>query len=91
MITVQTGFGYYRGKLTGQIVCKACLPAGDHELPDDYEYVEVADQKELDLITVYTDPAESLKRQQETLVQERIRQTAIFALIIEGKLPAGYK
>jgi len=89
-ILVETGFGFYRdGK--GNVIAKAQLPPGQHELKDDLIYVEVNSQADLDAIEIYTDPAVIEKRENETKIQNEIRAAAIQRLKDKGELPAEYK
>lgn len=49
MITVTTGFGYFKDS-ENKIFAKAILPPGQHPIKAGYTYTEVADQAALDLI-----------------------------------------
>ncbi|MBW8035867.1 MAG: hypothetical protein FVQ79_09605 [Planctomycetes bacterium] len=86
---VKTGFGYYEDA-AGRIFSKAELPAGDHNLRDGLEYIEVADKAALDALDVYVDPADIEKRDNENKIQKRMREIAIDQLKAEGGLPADY-
>lgn len=89
-ILVKTGFGYYQDQ-AGHIVRKAQLPPGSHNLADGLIYVEVQDQAELDAIQVYQDPADIIAAENESKIQNKIRQTAIDTLIAEGELPPDFE
>ena len=54
-IQVNTGYGYL--VKDGNIIVKEKLPAGKHQVKDEYDYVEVFDQTALDAVQVYTPPA----------------------------------
>jgi len=89
-IKVITGFGYFRDD-QDRIVAKAQLPPSDHPIRDGFNYVEVADQDELDAVEVYEDPAATLKHEQEQKITDKMRAIAIEALKEAGELPADYK
>lgn len=82
---VITGFGYIKDN-KGNIIAKAQLPAGEHPLEVGYEYVEVADFAALTAVSLYRDPNEVKAKNDEKLIQQKIRQLAIDALRAEGKL-----
>ena len=90
LITVKTGFGYFKDG-AGNAIAPAQLPAGDHPLQDDLDYVEVADQAALDAVTIWQDPNQAAKQANEKKITDKIRADAIAALIATGDLPAGYK
>jgi len=89
IITVVTGFGYYKDK-NGRVVCKAMLPPGEYPLGDDYEYVEVADHTALDQLEFDVDPIDLQKQQTEILINQKTRELAIAQLKDEGKLPVDF-
>jgi hypothetical protein len=86
---VITGFGYIKDD-KGNIIAKAQLPAGEHTMKAGFEYVEVADSAALEAVAIYKDPAVIQQGQNEKLIQDKIRQTAIDALKSEHALPADY-
>ncbi len=88
-IIVKTGYGYYREQ-QGHIVSKAILPPGEHFLADDLDYIEVPNEEALELIDIYTDPAEITRQQNEQKIQSEIRQAAIDSLKSKGELPQNY-
>ncbi len=85
-ISVQTGFGYYKD-LQGRIKAKAQLPAGQHDLADDLNYIEVDNQPALDAIEVYQDPAQLQAVQQGQKIADKLRSLAIAELIKDGNWP----
>ncbi len=107
VINVTTGFGYYKDKqgyviakaelpisrpeikdVDGNIIQKQI----EHEIDDTkYDYVEVGSQAVLDAITVWIDPAEQLKKDNEQKIQKKIRDSAIAKLKADGDLPADYE
>jgi len=82
---VVTGFGYIKDD-KGNIVTKAQLPAGEHPLKVGFEYVEVADLAALAAVVLYRDSAEAKTKNDEKLIQQKMRQLAVDALKAEGKL-----
>ncbi len=84
-ILVQTGYGYYKNQ-AGDVVVKAELPAGTHDLADGLVYVEVNSRAELDLVNVFQPPKSSEELQEEK-IEAKKRQLAIDALIVEGNWP----
>jgi hypothetical protein len=89
MITVITGFGYFKDS-EEHIVAKAMLPPGSHPMLYTYTYVEVADQAALDLVEVYV-PALTQNEQYEALIPPRVRALAIASLIADELLPENYE
>ena len=85
-ISVQTGFGYYKDQV-GNIIAKAELPAGQHNLADGMTYVELNSMAELDAIEVYQDPAQVQAAQQQQKIAEKLRSIAINELIKDGNWP----
>jgi hypothetical protein len=90
VMIVKTGFGYFTDA-AGHAIAYARLPAGDHPCRDEFEYIEVAGQTELDRVPLWVHPAEQLKIEQNALIMAKQRQLAVAALVSEGKLPADYK
>ena len=85
-ILVQTGLGYYKDQ-QGRIVAKAQLPAGQHKLNDDFIYIEVNSQAELDAIEVSQDPAQVQAAQQAQKITDKLRELAVNELIKDGNWP----
>jgi len=85
-IKVITGYGYYQDQ-AGNVIAKAQLPPGDHELNKDLTYHEVGSQAELDVIDVYINPIDVQKKEQEEKIQNKIREIAINELIADGDWP----
>jgi len=88
--TVNTGYGYFVDK-QGHKTLKAELPVGEHDLKDDFTYVEVWDKAALDLIQLYIDPIQADIDKNESEINKRVRDNAIAELINEGKIPPNYK
>ncbi|MBW8003350.1 MAG: hypothetical protein FVQ80_15275, partial [Planctomycetes bacterium] len=86
-ILVQTGFGYYKNQ-AGDIVSKAELPAGNHDLANGFVYIEVQNKSELDAIEIWQDPAILQQHENEQKIRTKMRQLAIDALKAAGDLPA---
>lgn len=89
IIKVSTGFGYMKDS-EGRIVSKAELPCGKHPIGNEYEYVEVANAKELEAIDLYVKP-ESQDIIDERMIQDEIRKDAIARLKSLGKLSKDFK
>lgn len=89
-INVKTGFGYITDK-SGNIHSKSILPIGEHPCQDEFVYIEVADQKALDAIEIYQDPAKIEKAEIERRISAVTRSIAIAELIKLGELPPDYK
>lgn len=89
-ITAKTGFGYFRDA-SNHIIAKAELPPGPHPMKDGFTYTEVPDSTALEQISIYQDPAEIERQQNEQKIQAKIRSTAIQVLIAAGELPADYE
>ena len=90
----QTGLGYLRKVSNGKIYAKVDLPPGDHKIEDDYEFVEVNSQQELDQIEIDPEP-KTEKQQREEMIAQQIylnnRQMAINSLRAKGKLPQDFE
>ena len=54
-IYVATGYGYIKDS-NGNVISKAQLPIGKHNLGDEYTYVEVGNQQTLDSVQIYVAP-----------------------------------
>jgi hypothetical protein len=88
VIEVKTGYGYFTDS-QGHIIGKATLPSGKHPLWGNKDYVEVNSKEELDAIQVYIPPIpkeEQDRVDKEKFIQTKIREQAITALKVEGKL-----
>lgn len=75
-ITVNTGFGYYKNALN-QIIGKAELPKGQHDLADGLVYVEVANKAALDAISIYVDSEQVKLSADKALIAATIEKLAI--------------
>jgi len=54
-IYVATGYGYMKDA-SGNVIAKAELPIGKHNLSNEYTYVEVGNKQILDSVQVYVAP-----------------------------------
>ena len=85
-ILVKTGFGFYQDTQL-HIIAKAQLPPGSHDLADGLIYIEVESQAELDAVNIWQDPADQQAAEQNTKIQNKLREFAIAELIKDGQWP----
>ena len=83
-ISVKNGFGYYKNQ-AGDIVNKAELPAGEHELADGLVYIEVADKTELDTVATVK-PAKPWEQIMAEKITAKLKVMAMERLAQDGEL-----
>ena len=88
-IIVKSGFGFYREIATGKNICQAKLQPGNQQLSDDFNYIEVADQAELDAINI-DEPTPTQAELDEQKIENKKRELAVEALIAAGELPPDF-
>ena len=83
-IEVITGFGYIKD-LKGNIVGKSELPLGEHNIQDNFDYIECANKDELNEIKVVLKEA-TPEQSREIKIQNEIRSMAIERLQARGEI-----